>query len=237
MQELVRLRQQQQATDNQMQSVVQRFQGMEQKQQQMMVFLAKAVNSPGFLAQFVQQNEAAKLITEGNKKRKQDQVGSNNESPDGQIVKYQPIINDSPNPLLRQSLKLQEPTLVATSPITDGQELGQVTDLMDDAPIDANLVQFNTDNFPTEGDMELNSDLLVDLDFLPEYDQSWVLEPDPEVVLPHEMGSVPMDDYLMKGSEGEPLENASPTGRVQDQGQVQQLTQQMGILSSETKNA
>ncbi|KAI3762569.1 hypothetical protein L1987_53001 [Smallanthus sonchifolius] len=47
MKELVRLRQQQQSTDNQMQSMVQRLQGMEQRQQQMMSFLAKAVNSPG----------------------------------------------------------------------------------------------------------------------------------------------------------------------------------------------
>lgn len=42
MQELVRLRQQQQATDGQLQTMVQRLQGMEQRQQQMMSFLAKA---------------------------------------------------------------------------------------------------------------------------------------------------------------------------------------------------
>ena len=70
MQELVRLRQQQQTTDNQLQTVGQRVQVMEQRQQQMMSFLAKAMHSPGFLAQFVQQNEGNRHITGGNKKRR-----------------------------------------------------------------------------------------------------------------------------------------------------------------------
>lgn len=113
MQELVRLRQQQQTTDTQMQSMVQRLQGMEQRQQQMMSFLAKAVNSPGFLAHFVQQqNESTRLITEGNKKRryKEDGVVSNDHpsvaSSDGRIVKYHPIMNDSAQAMLKQIMKL-----------------------------------------------------------------------------------------------------------------------------------
>lgn len=113
MQELVRLRQQQQTTDNQLQAMVSRLQGMEQRQQQMMSFLAKAVNSPGFLQQFVQQqNESTRLITEGNKKRrlKQEGVASNDHSSvgssDGQIVKYQPMMNDAAQAMLRQIMKL-----------------------------------------------------------------------------------------------------------------------------------
>ncbi|KAM7531009.1 hypothetical protein LguiB_034419 [Lonicera macranthoides] len=105
MQELVRLRQQQQTTDNQLQVMVQRLQGMEQRQQQMMSFLAKAVNSPGFLAQFVQQqNESNRRITEGNKKRRLQQEDVSNN--DGQIVKYQPMMNDSAQSMLRQIIKL-----------------------------------------------------------------------------------------------------------------------------------
>ncbi|KAK9698965.1 hypothetical protein RND81_08G144300 [Saponaria officinalis] len=96
MQELVRLRHQQQTTDTQLQTMVQRLQGMEQRQQQMMSFLAKAVQSPGFLAQFVQQqSESNRRISEANKKRrlKQD-CASESENPslgDGQIVKYEPL--------------------------------------------------------------------------------------------------------------------------------------------------
>nr|XP_009765164.1 PREDICTED: heat shock factor protein HSF8-like [Nicotiana sylvestris] len=111
MQELVKLRQQQQTTDNQLQGMVQRLQGMEQRQQQMMSFLAKAVNSPGFLAQFVQQqNESNRRIAEGSKKRriKQDfEPQDHSVTPvDGQIVKYQPVMNESAKAMLRELSKL-----------------------------------------------------------------------------------------------------------------------------------
>lgn len=111
MQELVRLRQQQQTTDNQLQTMVQRLQGMEQRQQQMMSFLAKAVQSPGFLAHFVQQqNESNKRITEANKKRRLKQEGisesEHSAAPDGQIVKYQPPMNEAAKAMLRQIMKM-----------------------------------------------------------------------------------------------------------------------------------
>ncbi|XP_075484389.1 heat shock factor protein HSF8-like [Primulina tabacum] len=112
MQELVRLRQQQQTTDGQLKTMVQRLQGMEQRQQQMMSFLAKAVNSPGFLAQFMHQpTDSNRLITEGNKKRrlKQEDVSDYNSvsnASDGQIIKYQPLINEAAKAMLRQILKL-----------------------------------------------------------------------------------------------------------------------------------
>ncbi|KAL3817917.1 hypothetical protein ACJIZ3_003822 [Penstemon smallii] len=128
MQELVRLRQQQQSTDGQLQTMVQRLQGMEQRQQQMMSFLAKAVNSPGFLAQFMQQqpNEATRRITEGNKKRrlKQDNI-SDNGPIDGQIVKYQPLINEAAKSMLRQIIKLDSsPSLENFGNSTDGLLMG-----------------------------------------------------------------------------------------------------------------
>lgn len=110
MQELVRLRQQQQTTDNQLQAMVQRLQGMEQRQQQMMSFLAKAVQSPGFFAQFVQQqNESNRRITEVNKKRRLKQEGiaetERAAPPDGQIVKYQPLMNEAAKAMLRKIMK------------------------------------------------------------------------------------------------------------------------------------
>ncbi|XP_062073562.1 heat shock factor protein HSF8-like [Humulus lupulus] len=115
MQELVRLRQQQQSTDNQLQTMVQRLQGMEQRQQQMMSFLAKAVQSPGFLAQFVQQqNESNRRISEANKKRRlrQEGIAESNLSAasDGQIVKYQPLMNESAKAMLRQMMKVDTPS-------------------------------------------------------------------------------------------------------------------------------
>ncbi|GAB4834766.1 hypothetical protein Ancab_033034 [Ancistrocladus abbreviatus] len=113
MQELVRLRQQQQSTDSQLQTLVQHLQGMEQRQQQMMSFFAKAMQSPRFLAQFVQQQtESNRRITEANKKRRlrQDGVDEDEHSlpSDGQIVKYQPLMNETAKALLRQLRKMDE---------------------------------------------------------------------------------------------------------------------------------
>ncbi|CAM8927594.1 unnamed protein product [Rhodiola kirilowii] len=71
MQELIRLKQQQQSTDHQLQTVGQRVQMMEQRQQQMMSFLAKAMQSPGFMSQLEQhQNENNRRINSSNKKRR-----------------------------------------------------------------------------------------------------------------------------------------------------------------------
>ncbi|KAK8978054.1 hypothetical protein V6N11_062854 [Hibiscus sabdariffa] len=68
MQELVRLRQQQQSTHNQLQTMVQRLQGMEQRPQQMMTFFPCRV--PAFLAQFMQQQtETNRHISEANMKK------------------------------------------------------------------------------------------------------------------------------------------------------------------------
>lgn len=107
MTELVRLRQQQQSTDLQLQTVSQRLQGMEQRQQQMMSFLAKAMQNPGFLAQLVQQNENNRRLAATNKKRRLPKQEENSQdgqhgSPDGQIVKYQPALSDAAKALLMQ---------------------------------------------------------------------------------------------------------------------------------------
>ncbi|KAK6926178.1 Heat shock factor (HSF)-type, DNA-binding [Dillenia turbinata] len=101
MQELVRLRQQQQATDHQLQTVGQRIQLMEQWQQQMMSFLAKAMQSPGFLAQLVQQQKR-KLP----KQEEENSTGEHRIFTDRQIVKYQPLMNKAAKAMLRQILKI-----------------------------------------------------------------------------------------------------------------------------------
>lgn len=117
MQELVKLRQQQQATDHQLQTVGERVQLMEKKQQQMMSFLAKAMQSPGFVAQLVhQQNGSNRRISAMNKKRRlpdQDEENiackSVNALQDGQVVRYQPSMNEAAKALLQQILKINSP--------------------------------------------------------------------------------------------------------------------------------
>ncbi|KAF8052208.1 hypothetical protein N665_1588s0020 [Sinapis alba] len=109
MQELVRLRQQQQVTEHYLQNVGQKVHVMEQRQQQMMSFLAKAVQSPGFLSQFSQQSsEGNQHISETNKKRRlpvEDQKNSGSHGVGGlgrQIVRYQSSMNESANSVLQQ---------------------------------------------------------------------------------------------------------------------------------------
>ncbi|RDX98161.1 Heat stress transcription factor A-1b [Mucuna pruriens] len=123
MQELVRLRQKQQATDKQLQNVGQSLQSMEQRQQQMMSFLAKAMQSPGFLAQFVQQqNESNRHITGGNKKRRLHRQEEDSLAPkdphnalDGHVVKYQSSINEATKALFRQLLQVNNSTTTESS--------------------------------------------------------------------------------------------------------------------------
>ncbi|KAF2583962.1 hypothetical protein F2Q70_00034487 [Brassica cretica] len=98
MQELVKLRQQQQSTDSKLQSMVKSLQTMEQRQQQIMSFLAKAVQNPTFLSQFIQnQTDSGNMhVTEASKKRRLTEDGTTAAAAsDGQIVKYQPIRSDS----------------------------------------------------------------------------------------------------------------------------------------------
>ncbi|KAJ0249775.1 hypothetical protein HA466_0152230 [Hirschfeldia incana] len=109
MQELVRLRQQQQVTEHHLQNVGQKVHVMEQRQQQMMSFLAKAVQSPGFLNQFSQQSsEGNQHISETNKKRRlpvEDQKNSGSHrvnSLSRQIVRYQSSMNEATNSMLQQ---------------------------------------------------------------------------------------------------------------------------------------
>ncbi|ESR56507.1 hypothetical protein CICLE_v10020928mg [Citrus x clementina] len=142
MQELVRLRQQQQATDRQLHTVGQRVQVMEQRQQQMMSFLAKAMHSPSFLSQLVQQqNDSNRHISGSNKKRRlprQDEentVGAYDSSiPNGQIVKFQPSMNEAAKAMLHQIMKMNSPSRLE--------------------PTMSNLSTFLIDNIPSANALE-----------------------------------------------------------------------------------
>eukprot|EP00252_Welwitschia_mirabilis_P004649 TRINITY_DN14949_c0_g2_i1.p1 TRINITY_DN14949_c0_g2~~TRINITY_DN14949_c0_g2_i1.p1 ORF type:complete len:500 (-),score=79.40 TRINITY_DN14949_c0_g2_i1:202-1701(-) len=68
--ELVRLREQQQVTEGDLQSLEERLETMEQRQQRMMVFLAKAVQNPNFVSQLAQHHGKIAHIVTTNKKRR-----------------------------------------------------------------------------------------------------------------------------------------------------------------------
>ncbi|GAB4830421.1 hypothetical protein Ancab_020057 [Ancistrocladus abbreviatus] len=95
--ELVKLRQQQQNTRGYLQAMEQRLQKAEMKQQQMMNFLARAMQNPSFLQQLAQQREKRKELEEAlSKKRRRpiDQGPSSSqqseESSHG-VVEFSPI--------------------------------------------------------------------------------------------------------------------------------------------------
>ncbi|KAM1278862.1 hypothetical protein ACFX13_031815 [Malus domestica] len=70
MMELVKLRQQQQSTRAYLQAMEQRLQGTEIKQQQMMSFLARAMQNPAFIQQLVQHKEKRKELEEAMTKKR-----------------------------------------------------------------------------------------------------------------------------------------------------------------------
>ncbi|XP_059305995.1 heat stress transcription factor A-3 [Lycium ferocissimum] len=100
MQEVVELQQQQRGTVQQMEAVNDKLQAAEQRQKQMVSFLAKVFQNPTFLARIQQMKEQGK-ITSPRTTRKfvkhqphdPDRVGS---SMEGQIVKYRPEFQDLP---------------------------------------------------------------------------------------------------------------------------------------------
>ncbi|MCL7025400.1 hypothetical protein MKW94_026384 [Papaver nudicaule] len=78
--ELVKLRQQQQNTREYLQEMEQRLQGTEAKQQQMMNFLARAMQNPAFIQQLVDQKGKRKELEEAitKKRRRPIDQGSSN---------------------------------------------------------------------------------------------------------------------------------------------------------------
>jgi heat shock transcription factor len=244
MQELVRLRQQQQSTDTQLQHMVQRLQGMEQRQQQMMSFLAKAVNSPGFLAQFVQQqNESNRRIAEVNKKRRlqqEDPLVSSDPS-DSQIVKYQPMMNES---MLRQIMKsdylisdvsssdssshasgvtLQEMAapVPATNPATEPDPIELLPEIAMGPELDgiADVAGLELGGFSLDREMEWDNEWLEKL--LDSNDPYW-------------------EQFIAEGIEDEPQDQnqaneSESLDKVWSKDEMNELTEQMGLLTSDAK--
>ncbi|XP_016515948.1 heat stress transcription factor A-1 isoform X2 [Nicotiana tabacum] len=113
MEELVKLKQQQQATDHCLENVGQRLHLMEQREQQTMSFLAKALQSPGFIAELIHQhNEGNRRIHGMKKKRRfpnqEEEIYAGKPVStlhDRQIVRYQPLMNEAAKALLQKILK------------------------------------------------------------------------------------------------------------------------------------
>ncbi|KAG6638012.1 hypothetical protein CIPAW_10G005300 [Carya illinoinensis] len=94
MQEVVELQQQQQGTLHHMEAVNQRLQSAEQRQKQMVSFLAKLVQNPAFLARLQQQKVNGEIgssrVRRKFVKQHQYEMGKSDSSMEERIVKYEP---------------------------------------------------------------------------------------------------------------------------------------------------
>ncbi|KAK4281610.1 hypothetical protein QN277_013081 [Acacia crassicarpa] len=101
-QDLVDLQQQQRRTVHQAGQVSQRLESAEQRQRQMVSFLAKLFQNPAFLARLRQQKEQAGIdsprVRRKFVKQHQHETGTSESLNEGQIVKYQPDWTDITNP-------------------------------------------------------------------------------------------------------------------------------------------
>ncbi|KAF5930432.1 hypothetical protein HYC85_031305 [Camellia sinensis] len=93
MMELVKLRQQQQNSRAHLRAMELRLQGTERKQQQMMIFLAKAMQNPLFIQQLVQLKEKRKeLEDKATKKRQRRPIEQGQSSRSGEgLIKIEPL--------------------------------------------------------------------------------------------------------------------------------------------------
>ncbi|XP_058087324.1 heat stress transcription factor A-3-like [Magnolia sinica] len=99
MQEVVKLQQEHLTTVNQVDRMNQRLQAAEQRQKQMVSFLAKVLQNPVFLTHLQHQKEQHEIAAMRVKRKflKQQQAGHSNQgsSMEGQIVRYKPSLGDT----------------------------------------------------------------------------------------------------------------------------------------------
>ncbi|KAF7133280.1 hypothetical protein RHSIM_Rhsim09G0088300 [Rhododendron simsii] len=99
-QELVKLRQHQQASQTNLLVLKEQLKGMEKNQQQLLSFIVMAMQSPGFLVQLLQPKENNWRMAETAKTVLKRVIDDIEPVPsDGMIVRYQPPMAQSPDPL------------------------------------------------------------------------------------------------------------------------------------------
>ncbi|GLT35524.1 hypothetical protein SLA2020_099700 [Shorea laevis] len=109
MQELVKLRQNQETADNKLLRLKDPLQGMEKNQQQMLSFLIMAMQSPSFLVQLLKPKENNRHMTEAGKMPGSTAEDSEPVASDGMIVRYQPPVEEAPKPVLKPVIDSEIP--------------------------------------------------------------------------------------------------------------------------------
>jgi len=127
MQELVKLRQHQETSDNKLLLLRERLHGMEKNQQQMLSFLVMAMQSPAFLVQMLRRMaETASMLDVGTEDVRS--VAS-----DGMIVRYQPPVDETPKSVQTRNF------------ISENQEVDPSPDGLKDFLLNADFFKMLTD--------------------------------------------------------------------------------------------
>jgi heat shock transcription factor len=130
MTEVVKLRQEQQNTKANLKAMEDRLQGTEQKQQQMMAFLARVMRNPEFLKHLVSQNEMRKELQDAISKKRRRRIDQGPEFDDlgasSSLEQGSPVIFD-PQEMV-EFLVDGIPTDLE-SPAFDGQDLVEPHDI------------------------------------------------------------------------------------------------------------
>lgn len=98
-QELVKLRQHQEISENTLLLLRDRLQGMEKNQQQMLSFLVMAMQNPGVLVQLLQPKENNWRMAEAGNMLEVDTEDDRSLASDGMIIRYQPPVDETPKPV------------------------------------------------------------------------------------------------------------------------------------------
>ncbi|EXB53850.1 Heat stress transcription factor A-8 [Morus notabilis] len=98
MQELVKLQQHQEISENKLLVLRDRLQGLEKNQQQMLSFLVMAMQSPGFFVQLLQPKENNWRVAEAGNMLEQGSLDDKTMASDGMIVRYQSPMTETSDP-------------------------------------------------------------------------------------------------------------------------------------------
>ncbi|KAK8709637.1 hypothetical protein V6N13_060650 [Hibiscus sabdariffa] len=164
--ELVKLRQQQHSTRTCLQTMEQRLQKTEMKQQQMMGFLAKAMQNPNFVKQLMQQKEKGKELEEAicsKRRRRIDNQSRHKPEPTDQVLDNITIDAFEVSQLDQIAMDLQG--VEEDGRYTDKRSMdeGFWNDLLnDDIEEEIPVLQVDGDEDEGEGEDDVDVDVLVE---------------------------------------------------------------------------
>ncbi|XP_078444566.1 heat stress transcription factor A-1a-like [Wolffia australiana] len=178
MQELVKLRQHQQNTEAELHLMRDRIQVIEQQQQQMLSFLAMAVQNPVIMSQLAQQGGTSLLRFKANKRRRLPAPEQGPDTPESLTLSQTDIEKDVLSDLGQLSNGMHELSLIKDDTISKADQSALSTetsqmDIVDEESSDFDWFQLLDSPTPEDGRGEVSTaldftDVGLNFDFVPE---------------------------------------------------------------------